>query len=111
MEQLAFLGQYATSHFSHEEQVMDRHRCPVAGKNHEAHAKFLADYQELVATARVTGASSRLALQLKKMLANWLTAHICRIDTQLRGCAGTEGFKTSITKSEARRRDEQPLTF
>jgi methyl-accepting chemotaxis protein len=104
MEQLAFLGKYATSHFSHEEQVMDRHRCPVAGKNHEAHAKFLADYQELVATARTTGASSRLALQLKKMLANWLTAHICRIDTQLRNCAGAGA-------NGARQRDEEPLTF
>jgi hemerythrin len=47
----------------------------------------LQDYQQLVAMARDGGASTRLAIQMKNMLADWLTNHICKLDTSLRECA------------------------
>jgi methyl-accepting chemotaxis protein len=102
MQQLKFLGQYATTHFAHEENTMEQYHCPVAGKNKAAHAKFLADYQQLVAQAQAGGSTSRLAIQLKQMLADWLTGHICKIDTNLRGCQPAPPFKNSITKAQAR---------
>lgn len=102
MQQLEFLGNYATAHFSHEEGIMDQHRCPAAGKNKAAHTKFLSDYQILAAQARAGAATSRLAIQLKQMLADWLAGHICKIDTNLRGCHPAEPFKTSIAKVPAR---------
>jgi hemerythrin len=33
------------------------------------------------------GASTTAVIQLKEMLGNWLKNHICKVDTQLRGCA------------------------
>jgi len=104
IQQLESIGRYATTHFSHEEAAMDRHQCPAAGANKAAHAKFLADYQRLMGEAKAAGASTRLAIDLKKMLADWLSAHICKIDSQLRDCQPAP-FKTSITKDEARRRE------
>jgi len=108
MQQLDFLGKYAQTHFGHEENIMAQHRCPAAGKNQAAHAKFLQDYQNLVALAQSGGATSRLAIQLKQMLADWLTGHICKIDTSLRGCHPPEPYKTSTTKAQ-HRRAEIPL--
>jgi hemerythrin-like metal-binding protein len=86
MRQLHFLGEYAQEHFSHEESVMDSHRCPIAGKNKEAHARFLGDYQNLVQQAHANGPTPELALAVKKLLGDWLNSHICKVDTNLRGC-------------------------
>ncbi|HUC86022.1 MAG TPA: bacteriohemerythrin, partial [Candidatus Acidoferrales bacterium] len=87
MEQLNFLGNYATSHFAHEESVMQEHRCPAARKNQEAHAKFLKDYGQVVAMVKKNGATTKVAIQLKQMLGDWLASHICGIDTSLRHCS------------------------
>jgi hemerythrin-like metal-binding protein len=108
MSQLDFLGKYATTHFGHEEKIMAEHRCPAAGRNQAAHAKFLQDYQKLVSLAKTGGASSRLALQLKQLLADWLTSHICKIDTSLRECSPPAPYRTSITKAQSRQ-SEIPL--
>jgi len=107
MQQLAFLGEYAHSHFANEENIMAEHQCPVAGRNKLAHTKFLHDYQQLMADAKSGGASSRLALKLKQILADWLAGHICKIDTQLRRCHPSGPppgpYRTSLTKAEAQR--------
>jgi len=87
---------------------MGQHRCPMAGANKAAHGKFLADYQELVAAARAGGANSKLAIQMKQMLADWLTSHICKIDTSLRDCPAPANYKTSATKAQLRR-EEIPM--
>jgi hemerythrin-like metal-binding protein len=102
MRQLNHLGEYATSHFAHEEKIMDSHKCPVAGQNKTLHAKFLGDYQRLVAEANQNGPTPQLALAVKEMLADWLSGHICKIDTNLRGCHPPEPFRTSITKAQHR---------
>jgi methyl-accepting chemotaxis protein len=102
--QLEFIGRYAVSHFSHEENTMTRHQCPAAAQNKAAHAKFLADYQRMMGQAKSGGANTSLAIELKKMLADWLSAHICKIDSQLRDCQ-PQPYKTSITKAGARQRD------
>ena len=111
MKDLEFVGRYATSHFAHEEGVMDQHACPVAGQNKIAHQKFLKDYERLMADARSQGASTRLAIQLKKMLADWLNAHICNTDRKLRDCHPAQPYRTSITKAQARAQAGQPATF
>jgi hemerythrin-like metal-binding protein len=87
LDMLTFLGQYATSHFKHEEGVMDQHQCPVRGKNKAAHAQFLSDYGSLVELVKRDGASTTVVIQLKEMLGNWLNNHICKVDANLRGCA------------------------
>jgi hypothetical protein len=39
------------------------------------------------------------------MLADWLTSHICKIDTNLRGCHTAEPYHTSTTKAQHRRQE------
>ena len=86
LEMLAFLGEYVQSHFKHEEGIMQEHKCPVRGKNKAAHVQFLKDYESLVEIVKRDGASTTAVIQLKEMLGNWLKNHICRVDTNLRGC-------------------------
>jgi hemerythrin len=85
---LGFLGEYAASHFRHEEGVMQEHRCPARGQNKAAHAQFLRDYEGLVEVVKRDGPSTTAVLRIKELLGNWLKNHICAIDTKLRACAG-----------------------
>jgi methyl-accepting chemotaxis protein len=86
LKMLVFLGDYAKSHFKHEEGLMQEHQCPARGKNKAAHIQFLKDYESLVEMVKQNGASTSVVLKLKEMLANWLANHICTIDTEMRGC-------------------------
>ncbi|HEY9172051.1 MAG TPA: bacteriohemerythrin [Verrucomicrobiae bacterium] len=79
-----FLGQYAKDHFAHEEGIMQQHRCPMRGQNRAAHVQFLKDYERLAEIVERDGATTTLVIQLKEMLGNWLTNHICKVDTSLR---------------------------
>jgi methyl-accepting chemotaxis protein len=88
MPMLDFLGEYAQSHFRHEEEVMDSHRCPVSGHNKAAHAQFLSDYTKLAEMVKSNGPTTQAVLQIKQLLGNWLNKHICSVDTNLRKCAG-----------------------
>ena len=83
---LGFLGEYAQSHFRHEEEVMQRHRCPVRGQNKAAHVQFLRDYEKLVEIVKRDGATTTVVIQVKELLGNWLKNHICSVDTSLRSC-------------------------
>ena len=104
MEHLNYLGRYAESHFAGEEKIMAEHKCPTRGQNQAAHRKFLQDYAQLVAMVQQNGASTKVALLVKQMLADWLTTHICRIDTGLRNCTA------SAPSGPAHRRAEIPMT-
>ena len=105
LKMLAFLGDYAQSHFKSEENIMDQHRCPARGKNKVAHTQFLKDYGNLVETVKRDGASTTAVIQLKEMLGNWLKNHICKVDTHLRGCPGAHGL--GVATSGARLEEAQ----
>jgi hemerythrin-like metal-binding protein len=107
LEQLDFLGRYAQSHFAHEEKIMQAHQCPARGKNKAAHTKFLNDYSRLQELVKKDGASTKVAIELKQMLADWLSSHICKIDTSLRSCAG--GAPTTRLPVPESRRAEIPM--
>jgi hemerythrin-like metal-binding protein len=85
---LGFLGEYAQSHFRHEEGVMQEHRCPAHGQNKAAHTQFLRDYGSLVEIVKRDGATTTAVIQVKELLGNWLKNHICGTDTKLRNCVG-----------------------
>jgi hemerythrin-like metal-binding protein len=103
MEHLKFLGQYAQSHFAHEEKIMQEHQCPSRDQNKAAHVKFLQDYEQVVAMVQENGANTKVALILKRMLGDWLANHICRIDTGLRNCPANN------QAAVAKRRGELPM--
>lgn len=92
LKMLAFLGDYANSHFKHEEGIMQEHQCSAQGKNKAAHALFLKEYGELVEMVKNEGASTKAVLKLEQMLGNWLRNHICKIDTTLRTCVHSHQF-------------------
>ena len=92
LQMLTFLGEYAQSHFKHEEGIMDQHKCPVRGKNKAAHVQFLKDYEALVEIVKRDGATTTTVIQLKEMLANWLKNHICNVDTRLRAGSPAHAF-------------------
>lgn len=91
LRMLEFLGAYATAHFSAEEEVMMKHRCPAHGQNKAAHARFLRAYAEFTELVAREGASTTAALKLKQMLGDWLQNHICTVDFKLRHCPHEAG--------------------
>ncbi|HRE26467.1 MAG TPA: bacteriohemerythrin, partial [Anaerolineales bacterium] len=83
---LAFLETYVAKHFGYEESCMAKHNCPVAGKNKEAHTKFVASFRAMRSRIESEGPSTALAIELQHNLADWLVNHIRKIDTHLAGC-------------------------
>lgn len=83
---LDFLTDYAEKHFSHEESVMQEHRCRARGKNKAAHREFLQTLSALKADFERNGQTTAVLLALEKMVSNWLVNHICSVDTGLRAC-------------------------
>jgi hemerythrin len=81
---LKSLELYIRGHFGYEENCMEQYRCPVAGRNKEAHAKFaqvLAGYQQ----RHTTGVFDvQEAHRLVDTLDKWLASHICKIDVKLK---------------------------
>ncbi len=85
---LNWLGQYAQTHFTHEERCMAEARCPVAAVNARAHKQFLATFTRLKQAIEAnTGPTSAHVLEVERELAQWITAHIVGVDTKLRECS------------------------
>jgi hemerythrin len=83
---LDFVGNYATRHFAHEEECMNRMHCPAAIANKQAHAAFLTTFTTLRRRFDLEGPSALLAIETQKQLTTWLTGHICKVDTQMKTC-------------------------
>jgi len=86
-QMMKFLGEYVQTHFAHEEELMEKHRCPAKGGNKAAHLKFLQEFQKIAQDFETKGGNTAIVLGLKGLVAEWLTTHICNVDTKLRACA------------------------
>jgi len=86
-EMMNFLGGYVQTHFSHEEEIMEQQQCPERARNKMAHEKFLKTFQKLMADFEAKGAATSVLVDIKRLVAGWLTNHICTIDTGLRQTA------------------------
>jgi hemerythrin len=81
---LIYLNRYAIGHFRFEEECMDRYQCPAAGRNREAHVKFvevLSGFQQRYAVSGFHRADAR---SLIDTVDRWLADHVCRIDVRLK---------------------------
>ncbi|MBL8093706.1 MAG: bacteriohemerythrin [Anaerolineales bacterium] len=87
---LDFLAEYVQIHFSHEEGCMARHNCPAAAQNQEAHQKFVVTFTDLRARIERDGPQPAHAIEIRRVLSNWLVNHITRVDTQLKPCLAAE---------------------
>ena len=85
---MSFLSMFTNVHFSYEECVMAVKKCPVADKNREAHGKFLQAFEGYKRRYQTEGPTKQLLTELCDVASNWIAAHICRIDVNLRQCAG-----------------------
>ena len=96
---MSFLGAYVETHFSHEENLMEEHRCPAKDRNLAAHREFLHRFRKLVADFEAKGESLAVLISLKSLVADWLANHICSVDTNLRKCSS--GCSTSRSVRQA----------
>ncbi len=83
---LVTLDTYIRSHFGIEEQCMLQHRCPVAEKNKDAHAKLIETLSVFQNRYHANGYDHAEASRLVDILEQWLADHICRVDTHLKKC-------------------------
>ena len=83
---LVTLDTYIRSHFGIEEQCMVQHRCPVAEKNKNAHAKLIEILSGFQNRYSAHGYNHADASRLVDTLEQWLADHICRVDMHLKKC-------------------------
>jgi hemerythrin len=83
---LAFLGKYATQHFSHEEGCMNQYNCPAAAANKKAHSDFLVYFTKMKTDVENNGVTTMTVVDLQNALSDWLKNHIMKIDTSLLPC-------------------------
>lgn len=81
---VAFLEQYAATHFKYEEQCMECHLCPAHEQNREQHSQFIEFFGRFHAKYQVEGFSLESFQALHQMTSSWIVSHILRIDTQLK---------------------------
>jgi hemerythrin len=80
------LGNYAVTHFGHEEECMTRYKCPVAAANAAAHRNFVVTFTSFKEEFDRDGATAHLLVRVESELMRWLTSHIKSVDTQLAVC-------------------------
>ena len=85
---LEFTARYAESHFSYEEDCMNRYRCPVALQNEKAHRKFTERFREIREDIAANPIETETVLEVYHELKEWINWHILKIDTNLRSCVG-----------------------
>jgi hemerythrin len=80
------LGDYAGTHFGHEEACMAMCQCPVAAQNIAQHKEFIIIFTFFREKFERDGASAHLVVRVESELMKWLSSHIKRTDTQLAPC-------------------------
>lgn len=81
---LSFLEFYAEWHFDHEEKCANKHQCPMAEINKQAHEKFLETVKKYKIDYRNNpNNQEEIAIKIHQELGDWLVNHIQGIDVKL----------------------------
>ena len=95
---LVFLKYYGEWHFGKEEKTFACFKCPMAGKNIDAHKKYMELIDSLLSQIRDSGATEELAQSSYENLTGWLVKHIMKIDmangVHVKKCKVKEGSAT-----------------
>lgn len=83
---LAYLKTYIKVHFGQEEACMNRHNCPIAHKNKEAHQQFIQKFKSMEERIKKDENYVSLVKELHHFLETWLAEHIGKIDSRLKPC-------------------------
>jgi len=87
------------AYFPGEEALMDQYNCPAAALNRSEHHQFLEKLEALNIRFQSDNLSLAEVIEHKAELGQWLSNHICKVDTQLRAVLVPR--KTPGTASEA----------
>ena len=85
-QMMHFLEQFIKVHFSREETCMNQHKCPMAAKNKAAHEQFTEKFKETVEKIKTKDSDDKSLRELHHYLEEWLTEHVCNVDTHLKKC-------------------------
>ena len=85
------LIRYTTTHFKHEETLMQRHNYPDYPKHKAEHDKFVAKVTDL--QTKFAAGQARVTIEVMMFLKNWLTSHIQNTDKKLGAFLATTGSK------------------
>ena len=85
-----FVENYTKMHFAHEEDCMNRHRCPAHQENKAAHGQFLEFFREFKRRFEAEGCRPTVLKELHDTCSSWIQDHILKIDTRLKPCLDAE---------------------
>lgn len=80
---LVMLADFCVTHFSNEENLQLRGRCPNYKNHHVFHKMFLKEVYGFIEEAKVKGPSAQLANRIHDLIEDWLVAHIKMVDKSL----------------------------
>ena len=77
---LKMLADFCATHFSNEENLQLRGRCPNYKNHHVFHRLFLKEVAGFIEEAGKNGVSEKLANRIHDLVEDWLVAHIKAVD-------------------------------
>jgi len=80
---IQFLDDYVVSHFSNEEQYMQRYAYPDYLAHKSQHLDFMETFSTLKKQIVDEGPGVHLVIQTKDMVVQWLLSHIRKVDKAL----------------------------
>jgi hemerythrin len=83
LEMATFLASYANDHFAMEERYMVRYHYPRIAEQHQEHAVFTSDAEELLKRIVHEGASREIAADLAGKMVRWVIQHIRNHDRDM----------------------------
>lgn len=80
---LQFLEEYVASHFSEEETRMQQYGYPGQAYHKSQHDEFRANFADLKKTFDAEGPGVFIVIKTNRVVVDWLSAHIRRVDKAL----------------------------
>jgi hemerythrin len=83
LKNLDFLNDYTIKHFFEEEQIQKTYRYPDHENHKKLHEGFKATVRDFRVKMIMQGASADLALDVQKVIGDWLVTHVKGQDIKL----------------------------
>jgi len=80
---LGFLDDYVVTHFGDEESYMLEHKYPGYAEHKAMHVEFTKNYILLKKQVETEGTGLNTVLATNRLVVDWLTNHIRKVDKQL----------------------------
>lgn len=81
------MEEYTKTHFSCEEDIMEKKKCSACDANKKAHHIFLNSIERLATLFKTSGPTEEFGKEFQKFISSWFRMHIMAIDAKLRETA------------------------